>query len=199
MKGFAAALFVMTIALTLAAVLGPLRRSRRSLQAMVVAASAVGGRLLPTAGPWYRRSRAVLDADIDGIPIRFSFAATTNEGRTSLCSRATTLSGVRLSLESGRRTRIARVAALLGLNVSTTGDAAYDEIFAVRADDRTSARRVLSPLVRKLHLACADARLEIAPGRVLVERPGDTVAPATISLMMRLCAALAAAARTSSA
>ncbi len=139
-------------------------------QAWSAAAARLSGSFQRRAGPWYNRVRR-LDAEVKGIPVRVDHytVSTGKSSQTYTRLRASVPRAGDLRLRVYPKHLLSGLGRALGFQDVTTGDAAFDEAFVVKASDEQLARSWLSRDVRKAIQRSAKYGFEIKEGELKVE------------------------------
>jgi hypothetical protein len=169
------------------------RRMEKTRRAWEEAARTLGARFDPIGGPWYRRTPAQIQAELDGTRVLVDHF-TVSTGKTSTTyTRARGYGAepgaLRISVVPERG--LAALGKTLGAQDIELGDAAFDEHFVVKSSDEPFARAWLAGEFVAYARGAPRYSFSVKEGKTVAQTVGLEQDPAVLAAVARATAALA--------
>ncbi len=157
-------------------------------------AERLGGELVPPTGPWYHRAPMSIKARLHGVGVLLDSytVSTDNSSQTYTRCRARALGAGLLKLKVKRAGLASSLGRSLGFQDLSTGDAAFDEQYVVKASDEDLALAWLDGPSCEALVPLQKYGLELKKGEIKATRGGLDRDPDSLVVVMDAVACLAA-------
>lgn len=147
------------------------RQGKKANEAWAAVAARHGGTFNPKAGSWQNRTR-LLEVVVDGVSLRVDhYVVSTGKTATTYTRyRAPAFGSGKLELRVYSRHALTGLSRALGFQDVSTGDAAFDDDFVVKANDEDLARAWLTDDVRAAIRSAKGYQFAIKGGELTVTK-----------------------------